>query len=379
MQAKKYVSRINHPWLNLFLITSFSLSLLGVLFVFESSLVESLKTFGDQYFILKQHLVGLALGLVGFLSLVKLPPKWWLKLAPVAYILSLMLLILTFFPGIGLKLNGAHRWISLGPMRFQPVEALKLSLVLMLGYQLPRFSSEKKRLVNFLFYLSLPAIIILLQPDLGSLLLIGFIAVVVYFLAGGSGKSLSLLTLATIPLILIAIVLAPYRLKRLTTFINPDQDPLGASFHIRQLHLALGRGGWFGVGVGNSTQKYAYVPEAATDSIFAIVGEEVGFVGSSLIILLYLLFFISGFKLIELSQAKVKEKLVGFGFLTIILSQTFFNLGAVVGLIPLTGMPLPFFSYGRSSQIMIWLALAYLVSLHLDKNQKKVKLKSRKK
>ena len=367
------MKQTKHIWLVSFILSVVILSLMGVLFVFESSLVESLKTFDDQYFIIKQHLIGLGLGIVLFLALFKVPPKLWLKFSPLAYTLSIGLLLLTFFPGIGLKLNGAHRWVNLGLIRFQPVEALKFSLVLLLSYQLPSLTSEKERVVKFLAYLGIPALIILIQPDLGSLLMVGFVAVIVYFIAGGSAKSLGLLALAAIPLVLLAIVLAPYRMQRLTTFLNPDKDPLGSSFHVRQITLALGRGGWFGVGVGNSQQKYAYVPEAATDSIFAIVGEEIGFVGSTAIILLYLLFFISGLKLINQTQAKIEAKVAGWGFLIIILTQVFFNLGAVVGLIPLTGMPLPFFSYGRSSQIMIWLGLAYITSLALTQETSKVK------
>ena len=364
-------SASNRIWLISFSLSLVILSLMGVLFVFESSLVESLNTFSNQYYIIKQHLIGLALGIFGFLLLFKLKPKVWLKFSPLIYTLNIILLLLTFFPGIGLKLNGAHRWLNLGFFRLQPVEALKFSLVLLLSYQLPSLKSEKEKVVKFLAYLGVPALIILLQPDLGSLLLVGFVSVLVYFLAGGSLKSLSLLGLISLPLVLLAILLAPYRMQRLTTFLHPEKDPLGASFHIRQINLALGRGSWFGVGVGNSQQKYAYIPESATDSIFAIVGEEVGFIGSSFIILVYIAFFISGLKLIQMAQTTTETKMAGYGFLIIIMAQVFFNLGAVVGLIPLTGMPLPFFSYGRSSQIMIWLGLAYILSLISNKSKVK--------
>ena len=357
-------------WLVVFLTSALLLTFLGVLFVFEASLVESLKRFNDQYFIIKQHLIGLGLGLFLFLVAFKVPPKIWLKLSPFVYLASLVLLVMTFLPGVGVKLNGAHRWLNLGIIRFQPVEALKFSLVLFLSSELPKLKSTKERLVKFLVYLGLPAVIIILQPDLGSLLLVATVAALTYFIAGGSAKTLGLLGLAAIPLVLLAIVLAPYRMKRLTTFLNPESDPLGASFHVRQIQLALGRGGWFGVGIGNSKQKYAYIPEAATDSIFAIVGEEIGFIGSMFIISLYLVFFVSGFKLVSQSQASLEVKTAGFGFLLVIVTQVIFNLGAVVGLIPLTGMPLPFFSYGRSSQIMIWLALAFITSLALNQSKK---------
>ncbi len=367
--------------LSIFLVSVFILSLLGVLFVFEASLVESLKRFNDQYFIIKQHLIGLGLGVFLFLLTFKIPPKVWLRLSPLIYLSSLVLLVLTFFPVVGVKLNGAHRWVNLGLIRFQPVEALKFSLVLFLSNELPKLKTTKEKLIKFLVYLGLPAIIIILQPDLGSLLLVGTVAALTYFIAGGKAKTLGLLGLAALPLVFLAIVLAPYRMQRLTTFLHPENDPLGASFHVRQIQLALGRGGWFGVGIGNSKQKYAYIPEAATDSIFAIVGEEVGFIGSVFIILLYMSFFISGFKLINQSQSSLEAKTAGFGFLIVIMTQAVFNLGAIVGLIPLTGMPLPFFSYGRSSQIMIWLALAFITSLALSQTKKKAnsRLKKRSK
>jgi len=361
-------------WPTLFLASLGLLSLIGVLFVFEASLVESLTTFNNQYYIIEQHLIGLGLGLVLFLIISRFPPEFWLKLAPSFYWLALGLLIATFIPGIGLKLNGAHRWINLKLFRFQPVEAIKFSLILFLTRQLTQLRDEKTRLVKFIAFFSLPALIILLQPDLGSLLLLGLIAVLVYFLVGGSIKSLAILSLAALPLITVAIIFAPYRMQRLTTFLHPNQDILGSSFHIRQISLALGRGGLFGQGVGNSQQKYAYIPEAATDSIFAIVAEEIGFVGSLFILILYLIFFISGSKIVSHSSQSSEAKLVGQGFLIAIMAQVFFNLGAVVGLIPLTGMPLPFFSYGRSSQIMILLATAYIFSLaQVDKKQFKRK------
>ena len=350
-------------WPSLFLISLSLLTLIGVLFVFEASLVESLTTFNNQYYIITQHLLGLGLGLGLFLLVSRLPTKLWLKFATPVYLFSLILLLATFIPGIGLKLNGAHRWINLRFVRFQPVEAIKFSLILFLTDQLAGLKNEKTRLIKFVVFFSLPALIILLQPDLGSLLLVGFIAVLVYFLVGGSIKSLMILSVAALPLVIAAIVFAPYRLQRLTTFLHPNQDILGSSFHIRQISLALGRGGLFGQGVGNSRQKYAYIPEAATDSIFAIVAEEVGFTGSLFILTLYLIFFVSGLKIIQDAHQPLKAKLIGQGFLIAIMAQVFFNLGAVVGLIPLTGMPLPFFSYGRSSQIMIWLAAAYIFSL----------------
>ncbi|MCA9369313.1 MAG: cell division protein FtsW [Pseudomonadales bacterium] len=351
--------RLPFPKWILLLLIVLGLSFLGTLFVFEASTAESFSTFGSQYHFLHQHLIGLGLGTLALIIGFCVPPKLWITFGPLLYAGGILLLLLTLLPGIGLDLNGAQRWISLGGIRFQSVEFLKFGLIAYFA----AWMQKHQKIGPFLFLTAIPALLIILQPDLGSLLLIGAIAISMFFLAGGSIKHFLLLGAVALPLVLVAIVTSPYRMERLTTFLNPESDPLGASFHIRQITLALGRGGLWGQGIGNSHQKYSYIPEASTDSIFAIIAEEVGFVGAVAIITSLLFFLYTGYRSIQQADISDSERLLGMGILFWIGLQILLNLSAVVALIPLTGMPLPFFSYGRSAQVMILFASGIVIRL----------------
>lgn len=357
------IPTFNFPTLNpqftwLIIISSLLLGL-GLLFVFESSVAESFNLFGDPYHLVKQQLVGAGLGLVTLGTAFFIPIRWWLKASPVLFGASLLVLAAVFIPGIGLELNGARRWLNLGWFIIQPIELVKLGLILYLASWL----SKHQRLAPFLVSLIPIAIILLAQPDLGSLILITTIAFGMYFGAGGQINKLGWLVAACIPLLILAIMIAPYRMQRLTTFFNPEADPLGASFQIRQITLALGRGGWWGQGLGNSHQRFAFIPEASTDSIFAITAEEVGFVGSIVILSLFLIYFGLIYAITQNPKLTKGARLVGIGILIWVSAQTALNLGAIVGLVPLTGVPLPFFSYGRSAIIMILLATGIVLRL----------------
>lgn len=341
-----------------FIVLTFLLLLIGSIFVLEASDAESYTTFGDQHFLFKQHLIGVSVGLLGYFVGLLLPPKLWIKFGPALYILGLALLAAVFVPGIGRELNGASRWISVAGFGFQSVEFFKFSMIAYYA----QWMSQHQRLRVFLASLAVPILLLLLQPDLGSLLLVISIACSIFFIAGGQLKQLGLLALVGIPLVLLAIFTSPYRRERLTTFINPESDPLGASFHIRQITLALGRGGWFGQGLGNSTQKFAYIPEASTDSIFAIIAEELGYVGSTILIVALCGYMVLGYQLIK-NEEDASLRLLGLGLITWLGVQMLLNLGSVVGLVPLTGVPLPFFSYGRSAVIMVLLASGILTRI----------------
>lgn len=343
----------------LLVILTLFLSAVGLLFVFEASVSESFATFGDPYHFLRQHLIGLAIGLVAFMSALIIPSKTWIKLSPIMYVAGIITLILVFVPGIGMELNGARRWLAIGPFRFQAVELMKLSLIAYLAVWL----NKHQKLPQFLLLLGIPALLVMLQPDLGSLLLLSAIAFGMFFLGGGNFKKLAITLGVALPAVLGAIMISDYRRARLMTFLDPTSDPSGASFHIRQITLALGRGGWFGQGIGNSSQKFAYIPEASTDSVFAIIAEEVGFMGSLVLILLLLWFLLLVFKTVTKIEPESPLRLLGLGIFMWLALQIILNLSAVVGLIPLTGMPLPFFSYGRSSQVMILLATGIVIRL----------------
>ena len=341
------------------------LCLLGLFFVFEASTAESFTIYGNQYhFVLKQA-QWLLVGIVAFWLGSLIAIKSWKKIAGIIYFLGCIALLLVFVPGIGMELNGAHRWIDLGFSTFQPVEFFKFCLMMFFAW----WMSQHQKLIPFIFLTGLPSIILLLQPDMGSLLVILMIAVGLFYVAGGEVKKLIPIAGLGILILATAILLSPYRLKRIQTFFNPESDPLGASFQVRQITLALGSGGLIGRGLGNSQQKYAYIPEASSDSIFAIVAEEVGFIGSLAILVMFAIYFYVLYQAMKQQPTGSFAQLIIAGVFLWIGSQTLLNLAAIVALVPLTGLPLPFFSAGGSSLVMMLFGNGVVYKLIKNKNK----------
>jgi len=340
------------------LITIVILLLLGVIFVFDSSVAEAFQQFGDKYYFAKQQVVWIGIGLTALMIAAVLPPTLYRNIGGLLFFGSIMLLILVLVPGIGTAVQGARRWIVLGQFRFQPSELAKIGLILY-------FSSwfvKHQKMLPFVFLLSFVFGLLLLEPDLGTALIISAIAFGMYVAAGGRWKYVFYIAAGGIAAIALLIAVSPYRRERLKAYINPELDPLGSSYHIRQITIALGSGGWIGQGIGKSRQKYQYIPEASTDSIFAIAAEEVGFVGSIVILLLFLLLIREGFFIAEHTEDQYL-RLVAVGITVWIASQTIVNLGAVTALFPLTGVPLPYFSYGGSSLVTTLAASGILVGI----------------
>jgi|GEM_PF-152937 len=346
-------------WQRSFLGLLISICLIGLFFVFEASTAESFRMIGNPYHFLRQQslwmVLGIGTGLVGWLW----PLDFWRRSALALYGVAIFCLVAVFLPGIGLELNGAHRWLHLGAFVLQPAEVTKFALIVFFA----SWFTKHQRLGAFLLFLSLPLGLILLQPDLGSLLVVLGIILGMYVLANGNLTKLLPVGLIGFLVLMLIIVLSPYRLARLTTYLNPELDPLGKGFHVRQVTLGLGNGGLFGQGIGNSTQKYLYIPEASSDSIFAIVGEEVGFIGASLIIFLFVTLIWLIFKLVTRAPAGSFQRLVGMGIFLWVSSQIVLNLAAVVALVPLTGVPLPFFSYGGSSLLMLFFIMGIVLQI----------------
>lgn len=336
------------------------ISSLGLLFVFESSVAESFATFGTPYRYLISQAKWLGLGYLIMLAASFTPIKLWKKFSPLFFFIAIVSLILVFIPGIGLRLNGASRWFSLfGLVTVQPVEFAKLAMVTFFA----TWMAKHQRLMPFAFLTSIPVLLLITQPDLGSTLIFLAIAFGLYFVAGGEMKYILTISAVGLLFVIVAIFSSPYRLQRVTTFFNPELDPLGSSFHIRQITLALGQGGWLGQGIGESKQKYHYIPEASSDSILAIVAEEIGFVGVVAISLLYLSYIITGFRISLKYEVGSFEYLLGLGITLWFSAQTLLNIAAVVALVPLTGIPLPLFSSGGSALVMIMLATGILIKL----------------
>jgi len=343
---------------SLFLLTMV-LCLIGLLFVFEASVAEAFALFNNQFYFVKQQAISLGVGIVSLGVGVFIPTTFWKRISPIMYGLSIFSLLSVFIPHLGMAVNGAHRWILFGGFSFQPVEIVKFGMIIFFASWMERH----QKLRPFLALTAVPVGLLFLQPDMGSALIVIAIAFGVYFLAGAPWKAFAITGGVGVGLLLLLIIISPYRMKRMTTFLDPESDPLGASFHIRQIVIALGNGGVFGKGIGNSRQKFSYIPEASTDSIFSIIAEEVGFVGCVGIMALFAGFLKLAHTICQKIPRDTYDYLLAHGILIWLGMQIILNLSAVVALVPLTGIPLPFFSYGGTALVMILSVTGILIGI----------------
>ncbi len=344
-----------------------SLVTIGLVFVADISAVQAMNFFDDKFFFVKQQLIWAGVGVAAMLISSKIHYSFWKKFAVLFFAISLLLLILVLIPGLSLKALGARRWISIGPVNFQPSEVIKFTLAL---YLAKLAESKKQKYIAYFLPLILACGLIMLQPDLGTTLIVGVIGVAQIFTSGISLFYFLGMFLAAILGIVGLILVSPYRRDRLTTFLEVTADPLGKGYHIRQVLLAIGSGGLFGLGLGQSKQKYLFLPEAATDSIFAAISEEIGFVGSFVIILLFAYFVYLGFK-IAACAPDIFSKVLAVGITAWIGGQAVLNIAAMTALTPLTGIPLPFFSYGGTSLVMILFSCGILLNISRYATNKK--------
>ena len=335
------------------------LSSIGLAVVFEASGAEALAKFGNSFYFIRQQLQWVLIGLVTLIITSFIPSKIWKVFAPIFYASGIILLIAVLIPNFGVEVKGAARWLDLGFIRFQPVEVMKMGVVAFFA----SWMTKHQRLGPFLTFMLIPVVLLMLQPDLGSTLIIVGISLGMFVAAGGEMTKIWLLLAAGILAICLLIIFSPYRRDRIKTFLDPSSDPLGSSYHIRQITIALGNGFWFGQGIGQSRQKYQYIPEVSTDSIFAIVAEETGFVGSVALIALLLYFTHTCFTVAQTLPSHSFEQLFATGLVIWIAGQIVLNLAAVVALVPLTGVPLPFISRGGTSLVTIMGATGILISL----------------
>jgi cell division protein FtsW len=359
---KRQVKRIDRN----FFYFSLALTVVGLVAVADASAPQALNTFNDQFYFIKQQAVWAVIGFIGMLLVSKINYKIWEKLATPIFIISLILLIVVLFPGVGSRVLGARRWIFIGPISIQPSEITKFSLCLIFA----KMASERKKLKHFLLVLGLLCILVMMQPDLGTTLILAGIGFIQIFLSDVNVWAFLGSILLGGVASLLAILSSSYRRERLLTFLQQSQDPLGKSYHIRQILLSLGLGGFFGVGLGASRQKYLFLPEAATDSIFAVISEEVGFFGALILISLLLYFVIKIFKIAMNAPDKFSQVLVA-GIGAWIGVQIFLNIGSMVALVPLTGVPLPFISYGGSSLSTILVSLGIILNITKYENTTK--------
>lgn len=336
------------------------LTFFGLFMLYDASSFVAFRDFIDKYHYVKEQVFWMFLGFISLFFFSKFDYHKFYNLAIPILIGAVLLLVLVFIPGLGVSLLGAHRWINIGFTTLQPSEFVKLALAV---YLAAWFSSkEKGRLWAFLFLLSVILVLVILEPDMGTAVIILLEAITIYFLSGAR----ILYFVAIAPIIALAgLVLAklePYRAARLATFLNFNQDIGSSSYHVRQILIALGSGGLTGVGFGNSLQKYAYLPENTTDSIFAIIAEELGFLGTCFIIFIYVFIFWRGFY-IAINAKDTFGKLLAGGITTFLAGQVLVNLSAQTALLPLTGIPLPFVSYGGSALIISLSAIGILLNI----------------
>ena len=342
------------------LLSVIALTLFGLFMIYDASSFVAYRDFADKYHYIKDQFSWVMIGFAAltFFSFFDYHRLYSLAL-PILSV-ALILLILVFIPGVGVYLLGANRWINTGIFILQPAEFVKLGLAI---YLAAWFSNkEKGRLFAFLLLMGLVLGLVMIEPDMGTTIVILSEALVIYFLSGANIVYFSLLVPFLAFLGFLFIKFSPYRAERLEAFFNINQSVESSSYHIKQILIALGAGGITGVGLGNSIQKYAYLPESTTDSIFAIIAEELGFIGATTLILFFI-FIIAKCFYIAVHAKDNFGKLLGGGITTFLAVQTIINLAAQTALIPLTGIPLPFLSYGGSSLIIDLAAVGILLNI----------------
>ncbi len=339
---------------------------LGLVMIFSASSATALKDYHDSAYFLKRQAVWFAIAAVLALVAYRIDYRHLRAVAPTALLLSLVGLALVLVPHVGLATGGARRWLGGGPFSFQPSEFAKLGLVIYLAAALSRKGERIRSLVTGVFPLALAAgaliVLVVLEPDMGTASLLALTAAAMLFAGGARIVHLLMVAAATTPWVAILILSSHYKRDRIFAFIDPWRDQLGSGFHIVQSLLALGSGGLFGEGVGYSRQKFFYLPEQYTDFIYAIVGEELGLIGTVLIVVLFTVVAYRGIR-IALSAPDRFGFFLAIGCTCVIVIQAFVNIGVVTSSWPVTGVPLPFFSFGGSSLIVSLLAVALLINV----------------
>jgi len=358
--------RLHKPDYVFFGIASF-LFLFGILMLASASTVIAYERFqNSSYYLTHQLLFGALPGVVLFLIMYSIDYHLWRRWVRFLFPLSLLLLILVFIPGVGVSYGRAQNWFSLGGFSFQPIELVKLTFVLYLALWLEERESliqnTKGVFLPFLVLLGIVGGLIVLQPDLGGFLIVAMIALLMYFVAGAPWWQFGAIGSAGAALLAFVILAAPYRLSRLITFLNPDFDKLGVGYHVQQALLAVGSGGFFGLGLGQSRQKFLYLPEVIGDSIFAIIAEELGFIVTTLFVLLWIVLLVRGFHIAK-NAPDTFGWYTSIGLTVWLVVQAFVNMGAMVRVFPLTGVTLPLVSYGGTSLVITLAAIGLLLNI----------------
>jgi cell division protein FtsW len=357
-----------------FLIIVFLLLFFGIAMFVSASLGILAKNPAIFYQVIFSQLVlGLGLGLVGMYFSFKIDYKLLRNYSFLIFIGSILLTAAVFIPFLGWSHGGAERWIQLGPISFQPVEFLKFGFVIYfaawLSWTKNRAQDFRFKILPFMIMIGVIAVVLLKQPDTKSFILITITGISMLFVSSVPIKYIAGTLLGTVLLLGTLVYVTPYLQQRVKTFINPSADAQGSSYQIRQSFIALGSGGIFGRGFGQSVQKFSYLPEPQGDSIFAVLGEELGFIGSTITIFLYMLFILRGFRIANRAPDSFSGLLV-YGIVILITAQSFMHIASVTGVFPLTGVPLVFMSQGGTS-LMVYL-MAVGIVLNISRFQRQI-------
>ncbi|MFV8827645.1 putative lipid II flippase FtsW [Alkalihalobacterium sp. APHAB7] len=366
----KYSISKDNDWL-LIVVTAL-LSIFGLIMVFSSSYVWALYQTGDFYFFIKRQSMWFFMGIFVFFIVMHIPFQLYRKLSAVIILGSIVILTAVLF--FGHEVYGAQRWIRIGPLNIQPSEFVKLGMIM---YLASVYSKKQAYIDQFIKGVMPPLIVVTIvlalivrQPDLGTATSILLVTILIVFFSGAKIKHLILLGMSGVAVFVIAVLAAPYRMKRITSYLDPFADAAGDGYQILQSYIAIAHGGLSGAGLGQSVQKLMYLPEPQTDFILAIISEELGLLGVAFVFACYTIIFFKG----VMAGIRCKNpfgSLLAFGIVFQIGIQIVFNVGAVSGLLPITGIPLPFISNGGSSLLVSMISVAVLANISRQNRQQR--------
>jgi cell division protein FtsW len=361
----RQLHQFHHPDLNMFAVTV-ALVVFGLVMIYSSSAIFASQQYNNSWYFFQKQMLWALVGFGAFFWLMRTDYHFLQRYSRVLIITSIILLVLVLTGIFGREIGGAKRWIMLGPIRFQPSELAKISLLIYIADYLDRKQSQMGKMLKgvapVLGVMGLVCGLILIEPDMGTSVSLGAVSLGMLFVGGLSAWYLGSLVLMAIPLSVYLVLSKPYRLRRLTTFFHPWEDPQNAGYQIIQSLIALGSGGFLGVGLGNSKQKLLYLPAAHTDFIFPIIGEELGFIGALSIVVLFFIFAWRGMK-ISFHAPDLFGNMLAGGITLMIVLQALINIGVACALFPTKGLPLPLVSYGGSNLAFTLASIGILLNI----------------
>ena len=349
------------------IVIMYALIAFGIVMIYSASAVYSDQTFHSATYFFRRQLFYVVFGSLIFAACINVNPDSLRDRSKAFMIAGIFFLLLVFIPKIGHSAGGARRWIGLSLFNIQPVEYVKLAMCLYLSDYLTRKIkplSEGDPAILFppLFVLLFTLLLLILQPDLGSCIFIMLVAGILFFLAGIKLRYVAMALVPVVSGVIVLIIKAPYRLSRISAFLDPWKDPGGSGFQIIQSFISFSLGGAKGVGLGQSTQKLFYLPQSYTDFIFSIIGEELGLVGTCFVLFFYMIFFFLGIRIANKSREPF-YRLFSYALVLTIVLQALINLLVTIGMVPTKGLPLPFVSYGGTSLIFNMIAVSLLIAI----------------